>query len=372
MGKKALQLASVASMIDQFNIPNIKTLQSLGYSVDVVADFTNPGNITNERAENLNARLKNMEVRVFNIFIPRTLNFPAILRAYKEVKKLIDSEQYDIIHCHSPIGSVICRLAAINARKKGTKVIYTAHGFHFYDGAPLKNWIIYYPIEKVLSRFTDTIITINKEDYKRAFKNFKARKIVYIPGIGVDTKRFSPSQSGRERIRNELKIDPEKVMLLSVGELNENKNHSAVIRAISGMDIVYVIVGKGQLQKDLEQAAKEWKVDLRLMGFRTDVADFYSAADVYVLPSLREGLNVSLMEAMSSGLAVACGRIRGNTDLIDTSLFSPTNTDEIKKAISNSIINKQQYGKDNLKKIKAYDIEKVKELMSTIYKECDI
>lgn len=123
---KALVLASVASMIDQFNISNIHILQSLGYKVDVVADFKNPGTITSERAENLKTSLINMDVRVIDIAIPRSLSLSAVLSAYEEVKKLIKAEQYDLIHCHSPIGGAICRLAARVGKKNGTKVIYTA------------------------------------------------------------------------------------------------------------------------------------------------------------------------------------------------------------------------------------------------------
>lgn len=251
--KKALQLASVASMIDQFTIPNIQILLDLGYKVDVVADFTHPGTITNERAEDLKRRLNDMGVRVVDIAIPRSLNPQAVTSAYKQVKKLIISEHYNLIHCHSPIGGVICRQAAITERKKGTKVIYTAHGFHFYDGAPLKNWIVFYPIEKWYSRFTDVLITINNEDYKRASEKFHAKKTVYIPGVGIDTEKFAPRKSGRDKIRKELGLQDSQVMLLSVGELNENKNHISVIRAIRGLDLVYVIVGKGDKKEELER-----------------------------------------------------------------------------------------------------------------------
>ena len=171
MTKKAVQLASVASMIDQFNIPNIQILQSLGYQVDVVANFTNPGTITVERSENLKKRLAEMNVRVFDIAIPRTLNPGAISNAYKQVKNLLEKEEYKLLHCHSPIGGVIARQAAKGLRKSGIEVIYTAHGFHFYNGAPLKNWLLFYPIEKHYSRYTDVLITINMEDYKRASAN---------------------------------------------------------------------------------------------------------------------------------------------------------------------------------------------------------
>lgn len=370
MNKKALMLASVASMIDQFNMPNIQTLQSLGYQVDVVADFTNPGSITQERAEDLKSRLRDMNVRVFDIVIPRTLNLKSILIAYKEVKKLINAEHYSLIHCHSPIGGVICRQAARGARRSGSKVIYTAHGFHFYDGAPLRNWMVFYPIEKYYSRYTDVLITINKEDYARASKKFHAHKTIYVPGVGVDTEKFSPKQSGRNKIREELGLREFDIMLLSVGELNENKNHISVIKAISGIDnLTYVIVGKGAKEQELKKTASECGVNLLLSGYRMDVADFYNAADMYVLPSLREGLNVSLMEAMASGLAVVCGRIRGNTDLIVDKdvLFDPLNVKEIRGAITNAIVHKDTLGKENLEIIRAFDLENVQKEIAKIY-----
>ena len=206
MEKRALQLASVASMIDQFNISNIEILQSLGYRVDVVADFTNPGTITKERADNLKKRLIAMDVRVFDIPIPRSLNPKSIQLAYKKVKSLLYKENYNLLHCHSPIGGVIARQAAKGLRKDGLKVIYTAHGFHFYDGAPLKNWLVFYPIEKYYSRYTDVLITINKEDYKRAKEEFYAKKTVYVPGVGVDTEKFKHDENGRQRIRDELNL----------------------------------------------------------------------------------------------------------------------------------------------------------------------
>lgn len=369
MEKRALQLASVASMIDQFNIPNIQILQSLGYKVDVVADFTHPGTITAERAEDLKKRLADMNVRVFDIPIPRSLNPKAIFFAYKQVKELLDKENYTLLHCHSPIGGVIARQAAKG--RNGLKVIYTAHGFHFYDGAPLKNWLIFYPIEKYYSRYTDVLITINKEDYKRASEKFHAKKTVYILGVGVDTEKFKPRENGRERIRTELGLKDDQILLLSVGELNENKNHVSVIKAIQGLKLVYVIVGKGEKKDELERVAKEQGDDVRLVGFRSDVADFYDAADMYILPSIREGLNVSLMEAMASSLPCLAGRIRGNVDLIDEKggyLFDPVNVEEIRTSVEKCIENRVGMGEHNLQKIRNFDLTTVHNLTSEIYR----
>ena len=178
---KALMIASVASMIDQFNMDNISILLKLGYEVHVAADFVDGGTINQERIENLKTRLLEMGVDVFHIVIPRKITaINKIITAYKEVKDLCDANCYRIVHCHSPIGGVVARMAARDIRKKGTKVIYTAHGFHFYDGAPKKNWLMFYPVEKECSRLTDVLITINKEDYNRAKKSFHAKETMYV------------------------------------------------------------------------------------------------------------------------------------------------------------------------------------------------
>lgn len=373
---KALMLASVASMIDQFNMPNIQILQSLDYQVDVVADFTHPGTITAEHCENLRKRLSDMNVRIFDVAIPRTLNPKVISSAYKQVKELLEKENYNLLHCHSPIGGVIARQAAKGFRFKGLKVIYTAHGFHFYDGAPLMNWLVFYPIEKYYSRYTDVLITINNEDYKIASEKFKAKKTVKIPGVGVDTEKFAPRPSGREKIRTELGLPKERMLLLSVGELNDNKNHSSVIRAIQGIqNLTYVIVGKGELKDKLEMLAVENSVDLRLMGFRADVADFYDAADFYILPSIREGLNASLMEAMASSIPCLVGDIRGNVDLVDNEggcLFDPYSIDEIRNAIQKTLSltkdERNEQGKHNLQTIRLFDMKTVEDLTFEIYR----
>lgn len=373
MEKKALQLASVASMIDQFNIPNIEILQSLGYRVDVVANFSNPGSITPERCENLKNRLNKMGVRVFDVAIPRTMNFFEIRFAYKQVRQLLEKEKYNLLHCHSPIGGVIARQASKALRQSGLKVIYTAHGFHFYHGAPLKNWFLFYPIERYYSKYTDVLITINTEDYERASRTFSAKKTVYIPGVGVDLDRFALNNVNRKIIRNRLGINDKKVVL-SVGELNKNKNHRVVIQAIKDLpEYVYVIVGRGVLEKELKKLAFENNVDLRLMGYRNDVDDFYKSADLYVLPSKREGLNVSLMEAMASGLPCIASDIRGNRDLIDKQggyLVSPKNIEEWKKALTScSLELLNDMGAYNLRKIKSFSINMVRDKMKELYEE---
>lgn len=381
--KKALQLASVASMIDQFNIPNIELLLSLGYHVDVVADYTNPGNISTERAEELIKILKRMGANPIDIPIPRSLNPIAIGRAYIQVKKLLSAKHYNLIHCHSPIGGAIARLAAKSERKKGTRVLYTAHGFHFYHGAPVLSWLIFFPIEQYLSKFTDVLITINKEDYYRAKNKFRAKNTVYVPGIGIDLEKFNKTNSGN--IRSELGIKDEDILLLSVGELNKNKNHESVIRALGKMhrdnifphNLYYIVVGKGERKKELESIINEIGLNehIKLLGFRENILDYYSAADIFVFPSFREGLSVSMMEAMGCGLPVICSKIRGNTDLIDSFggvLFNPHNISSIYKAIKKVLRierKRNDMGAYNRQKIKGFDIKIIQNKMSKLYSQ---
>lgn len=362
-------VATVPSMIGQFNMNNIDILMNLGYEVDVAADFTDRSVWTDEKVYSFQEELKSLGIESFQLdFSRNALDLGRHIKSYKEVLDLIKEREYSFIHTHTPIASAIVRLAA---KKKHTKVIYTAHGFHFFAGAPLKNWLIFYPIEKFLSRWTDILITITREDYNRAKKHFKAKRVEYIPGVGVDIKKFTPNLEGRKKIRNELGVNDSRIVLLSVGELNDNKNHIAVVDAIKEMDLTYVIVGQGKNHDMLIKRAQELNVDLRLMGYRRDVTDFYNAADVYVLPSIREGLNVSLMEAMATGLSVACGKIRGNVDLIEDKryLFAPLNVVEINNAISQALNDKIKSGYNNQRKIEEFSDDTVRNLAQKIYSE---
>ncbi len=368
MKKRVLMAATVPSMIGQFNTENIKILKEMGYEVDICADFTDTTAWPAERIKAFKDKMNDEGVRSFQIdFSREPLNIGRHKKSYTELTKLIKERDYAFIHTHTPIASAIVRIAA---HRTHTRVIYTAHGFHFFDGAPKKNWIIFYPVEKILSGYTDTLVTITKEDYERAKNNFNAKNTVYIPGVGVDINKFKSGD--RIKIRTELGIKDNEILILSVGELNTNKNHSSVIRAIEGIpNIVYVIAGNGDKKEELRALAEKLNVDLRLAGFRSDIKDFYAAADIYVLPSLREGLNVSLMEAMSAGLGAVCGKIRGNTDLIEdtNALFDPSDITEIKNAILYAIKNKTELSNKNLEHIKAFSREKVNEIMTKVYSD---
>ena len=222
MNKRVLMVATVPSMIGQFNMNNIHILQNLGYEVDVASDFTDTSFWPGEKIENFKKELAALNVKTFQLDFSRSMfKFNRHVRSYKETLELISERKYSFIHTHTPIASAIVRLAA---HKTKTKVIYTAHGFHFYNGAPLKNWMIFYPIEKYLSKYTDVLITINKEDYTRAKKNFRVKEIVYVPGVGIDLHRIDSIITRCSELRNKLGLKPNEKMLISVGELSTRKN----------------------------------------------------------------------------------------------------------------------------------------------------
>lgn len=282
-----------------------------------------------------------LSCKKYSLSCERTPFSLGTINAYKEIKNLIEENDYDIVHCHTPIAALCTRLACRKQRKKGLRVIYTAHGFHFYKGAPLLNWLIYYPIEKICSYFTDVLITINKEDYELAKKKMKAKHVEYVPGVGIDVDKFKNTVVDKAEKRKELGIPEDAFLLVSVGELNKNKNHEVVIRAlaeINNPDIHYAIAGVGPLHDYLLYLAKELNLEDRvhLLGYRTDVAEIYKCANLYILPSIREGLNVSIMEGIASGLPVLCGNIRGNIDLVlnENLLFSSRNRDSVEKVLN--------------------------------------
>lgn len=299
------------------------------------------------------------------------------IHAYVQLRKLLDSEQYDLVFCNTPVGGVIGRLATRKGLSNSCSTIYMAHGFHFFDGAPFINWLLYYPVEWLCSWITETLITITLEDYSRAKKQFHAKRTEYVPGVGVDLSRFADEKHDSSA-RRELGIADSDLLILSVGELNRNKNHQVIIRALSYLDASahYVVAGEGNESSALCLLAKECGVQDRvhLLGSRQDVPRLMSAANIYVLPSLREGLNVSLMEAMASGLPCVCRCIRGNTDLIENDvggqLVKVENPSEWAKAITRAQnMNSNEVRTANRNKVKRYSREAVAEALRNILSE---
>lgn len=303
---KILYVTTIGGTMDFFKIL-IKELIDKGNTVDIA---------TNDSISKVSDFYRNLGCKIFSISASRS---PFSLGNFKAIKQIRNiAKDYDIVHCHTPLAGMATRLACRKLRKRqGLKVIYTAHGFHFYKGAPKKNWIIYYPIEKLCSRWTDVLITINKEDYELAKREMKAKRVEYVPGVGIDIQKFSSIVINKDEKRNELGIPKDAYLVLSIGELNQNKNHQIVIKAISTLNnpnIHYAIAGIGDQKDNLEKLAKGLNVNLHLLGYRKDVAELYHIADLFAFPSIREGLGLAAIEAMASSLPLICSDNRGTRE----------------------------------------------------------
>ena len=383
--KRALIIASMASMIDNFNRKNIELLSDMGYDITLAANFKSEDSNSYEKNQKFLEEMKKKSYRVVHIDFTRKLtNIGLQIKSIKQVRELL-KRKFDIVHCHSPICSIITRIVFQKYRiKYNSKLLYTAHGFHFYKGAPKKNWLIYYPAEKICSYMTDVLITINKEDYNLAKKKMKAKKVEYLPGIGINLSKFN-DKSCDNSLKDKLGCKSDEVMLISVGELSTRKNHEVVIKSLVKLKnedeslfnrIKYFIVGKGDLENYLLSIIKENNLEnnVRLLGFRSDVDELLRAADVFVFPSLQEGLPVALMEAMASGLPVIASKIRGNTDLIENGkggfLISPYNIVGFEKAIRKAVNNPNDFlkmKKVNLETIKNFSDQIILDKTEKIY-----
>lgn len=396
--RRVLMIASVASMIDQFNMSNILHMQEMGYEVHVACNFEKGNTCSAARLSELKKELKQMHVIWHQWDCPRKPKVVGCIRAGMQLCRLIKTYHFLWMHCHSPVGAAIARIVAY---RYDIPVAYTAHGFHFYKKAPLKNWILYYPMEKIFAHRTDILITVNREDYQFAVRHLQAGKVYKIPGVGIDTEKYAVSVWSGEDRRNALKkygIPENAVVLLSVGELSRRKNHEIVIRALAKIDrqdVYYLICGQGVLKKRLQMMADRLGVGdrLRMPGYKKELKIFYQSADIFVLPSLQEGLPVALMEAMACGLPCVVSDIRGSRELISGrmekdgsikgaarqvclapggarfSLRHPQQLQEVLKVLVNDKESRLRCGTHNKKKMKAYSQENVAVLMRKIYKE---
>ena len=312
---KVLLTATVQSHICQFHKPLVEVLHKHGCQVHVAAkdNLAEKNGLTLDFAD-----------KVYNIPFSRSPKSPDNLTAYKQLKKIIDEENYDIIHCNTPMGGIVTRLAARKARKNGTKVYYTAHGFHFYKGASKKNWLVFYPIEKHFAKYTDKLITINREDFKLAQEKFKT-DVRYIHGVGVDEKRYYPvGEEEKQKIRSELGFTPTQKILLCVGELLPNKSQKTAVRVVKMLkkdfpDCVLLLAGNGPERENLENEIKECGVEenVKMLGYCTCLEKYQRIADLSVSCSRREGLPLNIVEAMLTENPVVASFNRGHCELIE-------------------------------------------------------
>ena len=365
---KILFISNETNRITSFATASIAASHALGMDFYQVANWhdTDPEFISSEE--------KKYGIRINNFCISRNPFAKCNLTAYKEIVDLIKKEKIDYIHCNTPTGGLLGRLAGKECKVK--KVIYQAHGFHFYQGAPKKNWLMYYPIEKRLARYTDALITINSEDYTLAKNKFKLRnngKVYYVPGVGIDVEEFKKIEADNEDKRAEFGLKDSDFICISAGDLVARKNYETAIRAIEKVadkNVHYLICGIGPEEESLRKLSVEKGVENRVhfLGYRKDVRELMKISDLFLFTSHQEGLPRSTMEAMASGLPCVVSKIRGNVDLVDEGkggfLLAPTDADGFASAIE------KLYGSQAMQnEMRGYNLEKIKEFDSSVVEE---
>ena len=311
--KKALIITTVSGFVPQFEMNNVHILQELGYEVHYASNFHTP------IYGNNNERLKGTDIICHQIdFVRSPYNIERNLIALEQLISLMRKERFHLVHCHTPMGGVLGRIAA---HKTNTNpVLYTAHGFHFYKGAPIWNWLFFYPVERFLAKWTDCLITINREDYKRAQKLKIKKSIYYVPGIGI-TKMDKLSTERIQKKRIELEIPLDATLLINIGELNKNKNQKFILKILrkSNMKNLFCIIcGEGSQKTQLNTYIKKYNLEsqVQLLGFRQDIDELLMCSNIFICTSKREGLSVAVMEALSYGIPVISSNVRGNRELI--------------------------------------------------------
>ena len=334
--KKILYVTTIATSINAFLVPHIKHLIDEGYEVDVA---------TNIDVE-INEELIKKGVRIFNIPFQRN---PLSLKnkdAYKEIKKLQQEEKYDIVHVHTPVASFVTRLALKN--EKNLKIVYTCHGFHFYKGGSPINWMVFYPLEKIAAKWTDTIVTINSEDYEIA-KGFSLRnngQVFKMHGVGIEKEKYVIENFDKSKYRKKIGLDDDDFVILVLAELNKNKNHIQLIKAMNLLKDKYpnikaIFAGTGPLEDDIKKQIKENELEdkISLLGWRNDVKELINSSDLVGLFSKREGLGKCLLEAMICGKSVIATNTRGPRELIEQDvngfMFGIDDIEDTAKSIEN-------------------------------------
>ena len=376
MSKKALIVTRVSGFVPQFEMNNVKILQEMGYEIHYAANF----NMVVYGKDN--RRLMDTSITRHHIPFDRSPFSKNVFRCYQMLKQLMLEQEFDLVHCHMPMTGVLAREAAKKVSKmKGKKipVLYTAHGFHFYKGAPLGNWV-YYFIEKYYARYTDRLILINREDYERG-SNFKVRgKVEYVQGIGM---KPLPEPTEGFDLREMYGIPSDDKVVVTVGELKELKNHQIIIKAMDRFrreSLSYIICGTGPMEEELHQMVKEMHLQDKVIfaGYCENVSDILRQADFFAFPSKREGLSVAVMEAMQAGLPVIGLSIRGNCDLIEDGeggfLLNEDMPEDYVKALRYFMKypkEAERMGKWNQEKIKGFSLEDVDRKMRRIYSELE-
>ncbi len=379
--KKVLVVASVISFIEWFNKENISYLRdNLKCDVHIACNFDYMNDTDEKRTQKYVDEIRGKGIVLHNIPFARNPIDKYNIEAYKQLEKTIEENKFDLIHCHTPTASILTRLAARKARKNGSIVMYTCHGFHFHNASSKKNWLIYYPVERFCARFCDYIVTINKEDFNRA-KAFRCKNVRYIHGVGVDINKIKNLEINKREKKESIGVPADKILILSVGELIERKNHEIIIKAIAMLDnadIYYVIAGKGPLKEELKKLAREEGLEDRVifLGFRTDVYELYHVADISAFPSKIEGLGLAGIEAMAAGVPLVASNVHGILDYVIDGItgyaINPNDIEGYAKTIKKLVDNESlrvKMGKNCLGAVEPFEISNALNDMWEIYRE---
>jgi glycosyltransferase EpsD len=371
--KKVLITATVLSHIAQFHKPLADMLHANGFEVHVAGKD--------------NLALKNgLQIdwadKIYDIPFSRSPKSLNNIMAYQQLKNIIGRERYSHIHCNTPMGGIVTRLAARQQRKVGCKVIYTAHGFHFHKRASRIAWTVYYPIEKYFTKYTDVLITINHEDFAIASTKFKC-KTYYTHGVGVNASRYVPLANEEERFRicKGLGISPDKKVILNVGELLPNKNQKMVIRAMKRIvkeipDSLLIIAGNGPLKEELEKyiESNDLSEHIRMIGYCTVLEKYQKIASVLAACSYREGLPLNIVEAMLAENSIVASHNRGHDELLSHGstgfLVEPDDSEDMAKYIINLLKEKElreRLGKNARQFALDFSFDNVKHELKEIY-----
>lgn len=372
MSKKALLITRVSGFVPQFEMNNVRILQEMGYEVHYAANYN-----TVVYGED-NTRLADTGIRRHSIHFCRSPFSFAVWRSYKELVQLMLEEKFDLVHCHMPITGVLARKAAEKVRRmtgRRAKVIYTAHGFHFFDGAPPGNWLYYFP-ERHYARYTDKLILINQEDYERG-SHFPVRgSVEFVPGVGM---KPMPEPKPGFNLRDQYGIPQDHRIVISVGELTEAKNQTALVHAMDRFrreKLTCLICGAGAMKESLDQEIKEMYLQDKviLAGYCNNIPDMLRQSDYFAFPSQREGLSVALMEAMQAGLPVMAADIRGNHDLIQDGEGGFLFTENLPEDYAGALAYFMKYpdeaermGRWNQKQVENFSLDVVEKRMREIY-----
>ncbi|MGG1612745.1 glycosyltransferase family 4 protein [Paenibacillus sp. FSL K6-2441] len=372
--RKAAYIATVYAHLAAFHLPFMRDLRAAGFTVHAYA-------APDHGREEVDAAGFTCRDLPFS----RNPLAPGNVRALRELVDWLKRERYDLIHVHTPNASVVCRVAALMAGRPYPKVVYTAHGFHFYTGAPWLNWLLYYPLERLLSRWTDILVTINREDARRAAAFPVRGRSVYVPGVGADLTLYSDAALGdgnREQQRRELGLAPDDFAVLCIAELNRNKNQAQLIEAIAelrrrGVPAVLLLAGVGREEARYRQLAAAEAV--RFLGYRRDVPQLLQAADVLALASRREGLPKALLEGLAAGKPLVATAVRGSRDLVApgrNGYLVPVGdvqaTAEALERLQQDAGLRQRMGEYGRKLARLYDLEQIRRDVAAMYTQLGV